>query len=113
MPRKPLQTLIPCALFVPVLMVALAGAPEPVPRAAPDAVGLVPERLREATELLGRYVTEQKIAGAVAAVARRGKLAYLEAVGVQDLASRTPMAEGSLFRIYSMTKPVTAVAAMM
>ena len=66
-----------------------------------------------ATTLLERYVGEQKIAGAVAAVAHKGKVVYLKAVGVQDLESRTPMSERSLFRIYSMTKPVTAVAAMM
>ena len=63
--------------------------------------------------MLNRFVAEKKIAGAVAAVARRGKLAYLEAVGVQDLETRAPMTDRSLFRIYSMTKPVTAVAAMM
>src|SRR5262245_36021041 len=69
--------------------------------------------LTDATALLERYVAEQKIAGAVAAVAYKGKIVYLKAAGVQDLESRTPMTERSLFRIYSMTKPVTAVAAMM
>jgi CubicO group peptidase (beta-lactamase class C family) len=58
-------------------------------------------------------VKEQKIAGAVAGVARHGKLAYLQAVGSQDLATRAPMTDRSLFRIYSMTKSVTAVAVMM
>ena len=70
-------------------------------------------RLQEATVLLNRYVAERKIAGAVAAVARHGRTVYLEAVGMQDLATRTPMTDRSLFRIYSMTKAVTAVAAMM
>jgi CubicO group peptidase (beta-lactamase class C family) len=65
------------------------------------------------TALLERYVTEQKIAGAVAAVARAGKVEYLKAVGVQDRQTRAPMTERTLFRIYSMTKPITAVAAMM
>jgi CubicO group peptidase (beta-lactamase class C family) len=83
------------------------------PRARPDAAGLSAARLRDATDLLNRYVSEQRIAGAVAAVARRGQVAYLEAVGVQDLEMRTPMTERSLFRIYSMTKSVTAVAVMM
>jgi CubicO group peptidase (beta-lactamase class C family) len=68
---------------------------------------------RDATALLEQYVVQQKVAGAVAAVAVKGKIVYLKAVGVQDLESRTPMSERSLFRIYSMTKPVTAVAAMM
>ena len=64
--------------------------------------------LGEATALLKQFVAEKKIAGAVAAVARHGKLAYLESVGVQDLETRAPMTDRSLFRIYSMTKPVTA-----
>jgi CubicO group peptidase (beta-lactamase class C family) len=63
--------------------------------------------------LLTRYVAEQRIAGAVAGVARRGRVAYLEAVGVQDLQTRVPMSERSLFRIYSMSRPITAVAVMM
>jgi len=93
-----------------VAMSSAAG--ESLPRAAPQSVGLNPERLREATVLLNRYVAEQKIAGAVAAVARHGKLGYLEAAGVQDLQTRAPMTDRSLFRIYSMTKVITSVAAM-
>src|SRR5215213_3202684 len=73
----------------------------------PERVGLASARLGEATDLLKREVAESHIAGAVAAVARHGKIGYLEAVGVQDLRTRTPMTERSLFRIYSMTKPVT------
>ena len=89
------------------------AAPDPLPRARPEEVGLASARLREATDLLYRFVTERKIAGAVAAVARRGKLVYLEAVGSRDLETRAPMTDRSLFRIYSMTKSVTAVAVMM
>ena len=85
----------------------------PLPRAAPESVGLSAPRLRQATDLLSQFVADRKIAGAVAAVARRGKLAYLEAVGFQTLEARVPMEARSIFRIYSMTKPVTAVAAMM
>jgi CubicO group peptidase (beta-lactamase class C family) len=83
-----------------------------LPRVAPAAVGLDEAKLREATQLLTQFVTDQKIAGAVAAVARRGRLAYFETVGVQDLESKVPMSERSVFRIYSMTRQVTAVAAM-
>jgi CubicO group peptidase (beta-lactamase class C family) len=67
----------------------------------------------EATALLKQFVGERKIAGAVAAVAQHGKTIYLEPVGVQDLETRAPMTERSVFRIYSMTKPVTAAAVMM
>jgi CubicO group peptidase (beta-lactamase class C family) len=95
------------------MMPMIAAGPDPLPRSTPEAVGLSAPRLREATDILNRYVAEKKIAGAVAAVARNGKLAYFEAVGLGDLDRRTPMAPDSLFRIYSMTKPVTAVAVMM
>jgi len=86
---------------------------DPLPRATPESVGLASARLREATDLLHQFVTEHKIAGAVAAVARKGKLASLEPVGFQNLDMRTPMDARSIFRIYSMTKSVTAVAVMM
>ena len=82
-------------------------------RVAPESVGLHSPKLAEATTLLKQFVAQNTVAGAVAAVARHGKVAYLEAVGVQDLETRAPMTERSVFRIYSMTKPVTAVAAMM
>ena len=95
------------------LLAANAAARQQAVRVSPDAAGLSSGRLREATELLNRYVAEQRIAGAVAAVARRGQIGYLEAVGAQDLQTRVPMTERSLFRIYSMTRPVTAVAVMM
>jgi len=91
---------------VPATQQVLAPAP-------PAAIGLAPEVLDEATRLLDRFVADGKIAGGVAAIARHGQVGYLKAVGVQDLASKTPMTERSLFRIYSMTKAVTAVAAMM
>ncbi len=90
-----------------------AAAPDPLPRATPQALGLSAMKLEEATALLKRFVEERKIAGAVAAVARRGRLAYLEAAGWQDVGTRAPMTDRSLFRIYSMTKSVTAVAVMM
>lgn len=95
------------------VVVLLSAGPDPLPRAMPEAVGLAPAPLRQATDLLRQFVADHKIAGAVAAVARKGKLAYLEPVGWQDLETRAPMTDRSLFRIYSMTKSVTAVAAMM
>ena len=102
-----------CALIVSLLLAPARAAVDPLPRSTPESVGLNAAKLAEATALLKQYVADRKIAGAVAAVARKGKLAYLEAVGVQDLASQTRMTDRSLFRIYSMTKSVTAVAVMM
>lgn len=101
------------ALAVAVLVAALFAPNTPTPRATPDAVGLSAERLQDATAVLRQAVVDHQIAGAVALVARRGKVAYLEPVGMQDVASRVPMSERTLFRIYSQTKAVTAVAVMM
>jgi len=82
-------------------------------KADPASAGLAGARLDEATALLRQLVADRKIAGAVAAVSRNGQVAYLEALGVQDLETNAPMTPRTLFRIYSMTKPVTAVAVMM
>jgi CubicO group peptidase (beta-lactamase class C family) len=101
---------------VTVVVMALAsmrGAAEPMPRATPGAAGMSSDRLQAATTLLRQYVSDRKIAGAVAAVARRGKLVYLEPVGLQSLETKALMTDRSLFRVYSMTKAVTAVAVMM
>lgn len=84
-----------------------------MPRATPESVGMSGERLQAATTLLRQFVADHKIVGAVGAVARRGKVVYLEPVGLQSLESKAPMTEASLFRVYSMTKAVTAVGVMM
>src|SRR6266516_7230301 len=86
-----------------VCLATIVSAWLQTPRARPEAAGLSSVRLNEATDLLNRYVAEQRIAGAVAGVARHGQVGYLEAVGMQDLQTRVPMTERSLFRIYSMT----------
>lgn len=101
-------------LTVAALSIVLSAAPgDPLPRAQPRDVGLSSAKLTEATALLQSVVADRQVAGAVAAVARHGKLAYLEAVGAQSLEPRVAMTPQSVFRIYSMTKSVTAVAVMM
>ena len=79
----------------------------------PEDVGLSSARLRRIDEhLLARYVEPGKIAGALTLVARRGKIALLSPVGKMDRERAIPMRTDTLFRIYSMTKPVTSVALM-
>lgn len=104
----------PClSLLVALILAATPSGQQPLRTVAPAEVGLAPEVLAEATALLEQFVADGRIAGGVAAIARRGQIGYLKAVGVQDLGTKAPMTERSLFRIYSMTKAVTAVAAMM
>ena len=84
-----------------------------LPHAHPADVGLCPERTQRLMDVLRREVASGRLPGAVAMVARRGQIALLEAVGQQDPATGTPMQTDSIFRIYSMTKPVVSVAVMM
>src|SRR5262244_3516359 len=84
-----------------------------LPQAKPEAVGLSAERLDRVGKVLRAKVDAGEIPGFVALVARHGKIAYYEAYGQQDPNSKAPMKRDAIFRIYSMTKPLTSVAAMM
>jgi CubicO group peptidase (beta-lactamase class C family) len=80
---------------------------------SPEEVGLSSAGLRRLDQHLDQsYVSQGKIAGEVTLVARRGKVAWLSALGLADVARNEPMRTDTIFRIYSMTKPVTSVAIM-
>ena len=79
----------------------------------PGAAGLLPDRLERVDRLIEKTISDDKIKGAVALVARNGQIVYHKAFGLADAESKTPMATDSIFRIASMTKAVTTVAAMM
>ena len=83
-----------------------------VDASAADA-GMSAERLGRITATTQRYVDEGKLAGVVTLVARDGKIVHFEAVGQRGADDDRPMTQDALFRIYSMSKPITAVAAMM
>ena len=101
------------AVAVLLWFVAVAVIAADLPRAKPESVGLSSQRLDNIRKVLGAKVDAGEIPGYVALVARRGKVAYFEAYGVQNPNTRKPMTRDAIFRIYSMTKPVTSVAAMM
>ena len=84
-----------------------------LPHAQPADVGLCPERTQRLMDVLRREVASGRLPGAVAMIARRGQIGLLGAVGQQDPATGTPMQTDSIFRIYSMTKPLVSVAVMM
>jgi len=79
----------------------------------PAAVGLSAERLDRIDAVLTAEIGQNKIDGAVLLIARKGKIAYFKAFGMRDKKKGLPMEKDSLFRIYSMTKSVTAVAVAM
>jgi len=83
------------------------------PETLPETVGLSQERLADITTLMRTQVEDEKLAGAVALVARHGKLSYLQAVGKQDTEADKAMQTDTIFRIASMTKPITSVAVLM
>jgi CubicO group peptidase (beta-lactamase class C family) len=90
-----------------------AARAEGPPKPSPEAAGLAPARLERIDALIRAAVERRQIAGGVALLARHGKLGYLQAIGRQDVEAKKPMAADTLFRIASMTKPVTSVAVMM
>jgi CubicO group peptidase (beta-lactamase class C family) len=81
--------------------------------AAPEDVGMSAERLTRLSRAMQGIVDQSRLAGIVTMLARHGKIAHFETFGYQDIASSTPMAKDSIFRIYSMSKPITGVAMMM
>ena len=103
------RILILAALALSVIGMAAA----PVPDAKPEDVGLSSERLALIDRMIDRRIAAGEIAGAVTIVARNGKVAHHSARGVVDLESKQPMRTSTMFRIASMTKPVTGVAVMM
>lgn len=95
------------------LLVASVAFPATLPKSAPEEVGLSTDRLKRVSTLVQRYIDKGEIAGAVSLVARRGRMVYLESQGVSDLDSKQPMKNDTIFRMASMTKPVTSLAVMM
>ena len=107
----------PAALAVLVaLLVALVPSSlvaQGLTRAVPESVGMSSERLERLTEALEGYVDDGQLAGAVAIVVRRGRIAYLEAVGQRDVASGSPMDTDAIFRIASQTKALVSTGVML
>lgn len=86
----------------------------PHPHAAdPARLGLCPQRLARLTQVFEREIATGRLPGAVISLQRHGQLAYRQALGQQDPVRGLPMREDSIFRIYSMTKPLVSVAVMM
>ena len=81
--------------------------------AAPHEVGPSAERLARISATAQQFIDDGQLAGAVTVVARHGKVAHLEAHGMMDIAANKPMQKDTIFRIYSMTKPIAAAAVMM
>lgn len=100
----------PCLLFV----ATIAGVAESqgLPTERRDKVGFAAAGLARIDSAMQAYVTEGKLAGVVVAVAKDGRLAHWKAFGMRSIEAKDPMEPNDLFRIYSMTKPITSTAVM-
>jgi CubicO group peptidase (beta-lactamase class C family) len=95
-----------------VLFVCRTEAAE-IPRAKPEDVGMSSAKLAEIETALAKLVEDDKAAGVITLVARRGKIVHASAIGKRDVENDLPMIEDTIVRIFSMTKPITSTAAMM
>jgi CubicO group peptidase (beta-lactamase class C family) len=105
-----------CKLQVIALIGALcitATLAQELPTAKPESVGLSSERLERIGAAVQRSIDEKRIAGAVTLVARRGSVAWFKGQGMADRENGKPMRPDAMFRICSMTKPITSMAVMM
>ena len=119
MPIRPAHLLLACAFALPVVVRAQtapghAGHSNALDMTvhAPDSVGFSSQRLEPLHALMQKAVDNKQIAGVVTLLARHGKIVDYRAYGYRDLATHAPMTKDTIFRDYSMTKPVTGVAMM-
>jgi CubicO group peptidase (beta-lactamase class C family) len=95
------------AVAVPLTMALVPTAPKP------EDVGLSSERLRRVHDAMQRHVDAKDVSGVVTLVARKGRIAHFEAQGFMDLEAKKPMPKDGIFRLASMSKPITGAAVMM
>ena len=107
-----MQSLIRRVCFLMLAGAAGLAQSGPLPQASPEEVGLSPERLGRVDAAMQKAVDSGELPGAVVFIARDGQLAYAKSFGWQDREKKIPMTNDSIFRLYSMTKPVVSVAAM-
>src|SRR5262245_31030733 len=102
--------LVLIAAVVAALPLVAAGS---IPAGKAEEVGRCTDRFKRISDAVQRHIAAGNVAGAVTLVARRGKIAHFEAQGVMDVDTKKPMAKDNLFRLASMSKPITGVAVMM
>jgi CubicO group peptidase (beta-lactamase class C family) len=99
-------------LAVGITILSIAAVAQPLPATTPEAAGFSSERLNRLTETFQQSIDQGELPGAVVAIARNGRLVYEKAFGFQNREDKVPMKTGSVFRIASMSKPITSVAIM-
>lgn len=100
-------------LFVVLFLFVSPVSGQELSTIQPEEVGLSSERLERIREMIQDHIDRNQISGAVTLVARQGKVAYFESFGMMDIEANKPMQPDTIFRIASMTKPLTSLAVMM
>ena len=95
------------------LVLSCIGYAEELSFASPKDVGMSAEKLAGVKTVVQGLVDDKKVAGATVVVARKGKIAFFETFGMMDIEAQRPMANDTILRFYSMSKPITSVALMM
>jgi CubicO group peptidase (beta-lactamase class C family) len=101
------------AATILLLPISAAAQQDGFPTASPQAMGFSAAKLGRMQKHLQRYVDEQKLAGVVTLVASKGKIVHFEKYGMRDIEAKSRMKKNTIFRLASMTKPLTSVALMM
>ena len=104
--------ILTCASLLLFLVTTLASG-QGLPMVMPEEVGVSTERLERIRPVMQSYVDDGRIAGFLTVVARHGKIVHFETIGMRDIENKKPMEADTLFRIHSMSKPITSVAVMM
>ncbi len=104
---------ISCRALILLFLVLAPAAAQVLPRVPPEKAGFSPDRLARIDALVERHISAGDLAGAVTLIARHGRIAHLGVYGMADREAGRPMKEDTIFRIASMTKPITSVAVMM
>ncbi|UCH49242.1 MAG: beta-lactamase family protein [Betaproteobacteria bacterium] len=107
------KSILSALCFLAIGAYASFATAQALPIAEPASLGLSAQRLNNISRIFDTHIKEGKLPGVVFMIARDGKLAYSDALGFRDPAKKKPMAKDAIFRIYSMTKPLVSVAAMM
>ena len=110
--RNSLLSLTLTALVL-IMPLAHAGSDDALPTANPESVGMSSERLARIDTVMKQFIDDDLVAGTVTLVARKGKIVHFESHGLRDVENNAPMPKDAIFRIASMTKPITSVALMM
>ena len=100
-----------CLLLLLFWTTALAFG-QGLPIAEPEDVGVSTEQLKEIAPALQGYVDKGQLPGFLTVIARKGKIAHFETIGMRDVENKKPVEADTIFRIYSMSKPITSVAVM-